>query len=191
MRLFRPAPRTRSMASIGAMSRVRATAAASASPGSAMSTEQHLGDLLPARTHLSGAKRPGRRKQDRKHTRRESRIAEHLLQVIDEMRATECTDPLELRRARALEEYALDRNAEAVAAKKTSPRHPVERRSAQIDAPRVVMAELRLVADDEHIETFGAALAQKHVRPVEHRGAADASTVDVALKKLPRKLAVR
>src|ERR1700746_888818 len=107
------------------------------------------------------------------------------------MRATECADPLELRRARALEEYALDRDPEAIAAKETAFGHPVERGSAQIDAPRGGMAELFLVADDEHIETFGAALAQKHVRAVEHRGAADASTVDVALKKLPSKLAIR
>src|SRR6516165_2225865 len=113
------------MASIGAMSKARATPAASARPGSTMSTEKHLGDLLPARTHRSGVKRSRRGKQNRPHLRREVWVAEYLFKVVDEMRATDRTNPLDLRRTRALEEYSLHRDSITNARKESPTRHPI------------------------------------------------------------------
>src|SRR5260370_17400612 len=93
MRLFRPAPCTRSMASTEPPSKVCAAAAAAATPGSAAPIEQHLGDSLPSWTYRPDAKSARCGEQDRKGLSGKIRIGEHLLQIVDEMRATDRAYP--------------------------------------------------------------------------------------------------
>src|SRR5712671_7309359 len=96
MRLFRPAPRTRSMASTEPPSKARAAVAAAATLGSAAPIEQHLGDSLPSWTYRPDAKSARCGEQDRKGLRGKIRIGEHLFQIIDEMRAADRAHPRQL-----------------------------------------------------------------------------------------------
>src|SRR5229473_4592478 len=89
MRLFRPAPCTRSMASTEPPSKARAAVAAAATPGSAAPIEQHLGDSPPSWTYRPNAKSARRGEQDRNGLRGKVRIGEHFFQIVDEMRATD------------------------------------------------------------------------------------------------------
>src|SRR6202047_790796 len=96
MRLFRPAPCTRSMASTEPSSKVRAAAAAAATPRSAAPTEEHLGDSLPSWTYRPDTKSARCGEQDRKGLRGKIRIGEHLFQIIDEICAADRAYPLQL-----------------------------------------------------------------------------------------------
>src|ERR1700730_2314964 len=96
MRLFRPAPRTRSMASTEPPSKARAAVAAAATLGSAVPIEQHFGDSPPGWAYRPDAKSARCGEQDRKGLSGKIRIGEHLLQIVDEMRATDRAYPREL-----------------------------------------------------------------------------------------------
>src|SRR5580704_18362088 len=129
------------------------------------------------------------RKQDAVD-RRKPRIAQHLLQIVDEMRAVEHRDALELLSSRALEEHAFDRNGIAVRAEKAVPLHPAQRSRAQIDVGGIEMTVLGLVADDIYLMRLTEATTQELVDAFEHDGIRDAAAVNEALEPLPCALAV-
>src|SRR5262245_8685267 len=77
--------------------------------------------------------------------RGKSGIAQHLLEIVDEVGAADQRNAAELVGARALEEYVLRSQRIAVGPEESVPRHPVQRSRAQVDPLRVEMAELGLV----------------------------------------------
>src|SRR5947209_1672456 len=97
------------------------------------------------------------------HARREICIRQHLLEIVDEMRAVEGGDAAQLVAARSFEEHVFGRDAVLVRPKKTMLRHPRQRCRAQVHARRIVMAELGLVADDEHARALAPATSQEPV----------------------------
>src|SRR4051812_28701640 len=109
MRLLRPGPRTRSISSIGAPSNAAATEAISASAVSMARVvgENGGGNVRPGRAndaigHQVGRFRGGA-EQEGGDCRRKIGIGKDFDQVVDEMRAAEGADALQLGRAVVLE----------------------------------------------------------------------------------------
>src|SRR5207247_4502900 len=174
-------PRARSTESTGPPSSVRAAAAASLSAGSRGIAKNGGADLLPILAVDIAARRTCCREQDAPNPVRKSRIGENLLEVVDEVGASERTDPRQLARAIVLEEHVIGRNAALLGGKNALLDHPAPRRLAQIDVGRVKVAIALLVADDEQLDASLGAAAQEVDRPGERDRVADAGAIDVAL----------
>ena len=101
--------------------------------------------------------------------RREAGIAQHLLQIIDEMgaRRAPAMRP-KFFFARALEK---DVSPEARHGRRTGPcASSSQGRFTQIDPIRVVMAEFGLMADDHDRASLGPAAAQESLEATDHVG---------------------
>src|SRR5439155_17207293 len=124
------------------------------------------------------------------HAGRKAGLEEHFFEIVDEVRAAESVDPLDLLVARALEKHLVPRKAEAVRIEELLRCHPPNGRVAKIRPRFVVACKLGLVADDVERQSACAALANELCGARHQLRLRHAWTVNQALYLLPLDLAV-
>jgi hypothetical protein len=160
-----------------------------------MPTEDGFSDMPPrgahgsARQFFNGTRRGA--EQDGVDALRETGVGKHLDQIVDEMGTADRADAFELGRSRAFKKHPIAAETEPGLIEEAVIAHPAKRCLAKIDSLRVVMAELRLVADDKDVAIVLSAGPKEVADTIEQKRPGDAGTVNMALQSLPRDLAAR
>src|SRR5262249_41375649 len=121
---------------------------------------------------------------------RKRRVGEHLLQIVNEMRAADLGDAGDLVLPCVLEIDAIGRNAVTGGPKESALRHPCPRGIAQVDAIRIVVAKFGFVTDDDHRHVVLPAAPEKSVDTLNHFRLPKTFSINLSLQLLPRQFAL-